>query len=223
MYIFLIPTYEPNNKLITLLKEIPKEHKIVIVDDGSGNDYQNIFDNAKKYAHVISYESNMGKGYALKKGLTYIKNTYKEYIVVTIDSDGQHKINDALKLCKYVEQNRDTLALGMRTWDKDSPIRSRIGNKLIRTIYHKLTGLNIYDTQTGLRAFSNRLTDYMLKIPGNRFEYEMNALLGLNDNHIKYHEIPIETIYEKKHHSHYKTIKDSFKIYKECLNYKKRK
>ncbi len=218
--IVLIPSYEPDNKLIELLKSIDKSFDIIVVNDGSSKETNSLFEDAKKYAHLISYETNMGKGYALKEGYKYIKDKYKEYVVVTMDSDGQHKIEDAKKLIDYIIDNKNDLAIGKRTWDKTTPIRSRIGNYLTRKIYKKATGKTIYDTQSGLRAFSNNLMDYMLNIKGNRYEYEMNVLLNLKD--IKVHEIPIQTIYFNNNKgSHFKWFDDSKRVYKVIREYKK--
>ena len=219
--IILIPTYEPDNKLIELLKTI-KEYNIIVVNDGSSNEYDSIFEEAKKYANVLSYDNNHGKGYALKYGLKYIKYNYKNYIVTTMDGDGQHTISDANKLIDYISEHKEELALGKREWDKNTPLRSRIGNTLTRFIFNKLTKLEIYDTQTGLRSFSNELIDYMLSINGERYEYEMNVLLNLKNNNIKYKEINIQTIYiDDNKGSHYSTIKDSFRIYKTIKSWKK--
>ena len=75
--------------------------------------------------------------------------------------------------------NLDTLVLGKRIRNKDVPLRSKIGNSITRLIFKLITKNDIYDTQTGLRSFSNKLEDYMLNINGDRYEYEMNALLNL--------------------------------------------
>ena len=215
-YIILIPAYEPNSKLLKLLKEIDNKYPAIVVNDGSNRFYNDIFNAAKKYAHVLSYDKNMGKGYALKTGLNYIEDTYNDnYIVVTMDADGQHKLSDAIKLCEYASQNLETLVIGKRDWAKEMPLRSRIGNTITRNIFNKVTKLKIYDTQSGLRAFSYKLNEYMLSINGNRYEYEMNVLLNLKNNNIKYHEIPITTIYiDNNKDSHFNPIKDSYKVYK---------
>ena len=223
-YIILIPAYEPDEKLLKLLKDIDKKYLVIVIDDGSGNEYKKIFDEAKKYSHVISYEKNMGKGYAIKLGLNYINDNYKKYIVVTMDADGQHRLSDAIKLYDYVKDNLDCLVLGKRLFTKDMPIRSKIGNFITRKVFKIFTKLNIYDTQTGLRAFSYKLNHYMVDTFGDRYEYEMNVLLGLKDNNIKYKEIPIETIYYYNNKgSHFNIIKDSYLIYKNIFNYKKKK
>lgn len=217
--IVLIPSFEPDNKLLELLKSIDDSFDIIVINDGSNKKYNNIYDEVKKYAYLISYEENMGKGYALKEGYKYIKDKYDNYIVVTMDSDGQHKIKDARKLVDYVSNHMEDLALGKRTWDRNTPLRSRIGNYLVRKLYKKTTKKSIYDTQSGLRAFSYKLMDYMLSVEGNRYDYEMNVLLNLNN--INVHEIDIQTIYfNNNKDSHFKWFNDSKKIYKIIKEYK---
>ncbi len=220
--VILIPSYEPDNKLIDLINSIDKERfDIIVVNDGSNICFDKIFNKIKKKVQLISYKTNMGKGYALKKGIEYIKNKYnKDYIVITMDSDGQHKIEDAIKLSEYVKNNLYTYTLGMRKRGANTPIRSKIGNKITKGIFHLVTGINIYDTQTGLRCFSYKLTDFMLNVEGNRFEYEMNLLLESSKNNIKLHEIEIETIYHDKNKgTHFKTIRDSYLIYKDIIKF----
>ena len=56
-YIILIPAYEPDEKLITLLKKINKKYDTIVIDDGSSD--KTIFKDVKKYAKLISYDNNM--------------------------------------------------------------------------------------------------------------------------------------------------------------------
>ncbi len=220
--IILIPSYEPDEKLINLVKKIDKdEFDVIVVNDGSGDGYYNIFNDVKKYAHLIQYDINKGKGYALKTGFKYIKEKYyKDYIVVTMDSDGQHTIKDARNLALYSEKHLDTLVLGMRKRDLNVPIRSRIGNGITRFVYSVSTGISVYDTQTGLRSFSDSLMDLFLSIDGDRFEYEMNVLFLCAKRHIPIKEIQIETIYIKNNRgSHFNTLKDSYRIYKDIIKF----
>ena len=217
--IVLIPSYEPDENLTKLIKNLNK-NKItsIVVDDGSGKDYKEIFDNLD--TKVISYEINQGKGHALKEGYKYIKDNNKEYVVVTMDSDGQHRIEDALNLYNYILKNDDTLVLGKRPRGEKTPLRSKVGNAITRFVFHLVSGQDVYDTQTGLRAFSNKLIDYMLKVKGERFEYEMNVLLYAKNNKIPIKELEIETIYiDNNSKSHFNAFKDSFKVYKEIIKF----
>ena len=219
--IALIPSYEPDHNLLKVVKSMKNEgFTVVVVDDGSGNDYKSIFKQCTPFSKVISYESNMGKGYALKMGLKYIKENYENFVVVTMDSDGQHTSKDAIKVCSIAEKNKDTLVLGMRPRNKNVPLRSILGNSITRFVFKKVASLDVYDTQTGLRAFSSNIIDFMLGIKGNRFEYEMNVLLNCSRENIKIKEVEIKTIYiENNKKSHFSTIKDSYRIYKEIIKY----
>ena len=219
-YIILIPAYEPDSKLIDLVKEINNKYKVIVIDDGSKN--KDIFKAIKDYSYVISYDNNRGKGFALKTGLKYIKENFDNYVVVCMDADLQHTRKDAIKLCDYVKDNPDTFVIGRRHWDKTTPWTNRFGNKITRYFFKKMAGFSIYDTQSGLRAFSNNMIDYLLSIQGDRYEYEMNVLLDLKKNNIKYKEIDIETIYiDKNQTSHFRSFTDSYRIYKNIIKWKK--
>ena len=219
-YVILIPAYNPDDKIIELLKIINKEYDTVVVDDGSSD--KSIFDQVKDYAHVISYEENMGKGFALKTGITYINETYKNYCIVSVDADMQHDYNDAINLCKECEKYPDSLILGRRHWDNTTPKMNRFGNWVMRRMFKRYTGLSIYDTQSGLRCFSYKLTPYMLEVEGNRYEYEMNMLYNLKTKDIKFREVDIKTIYiDKNETSKFNTIEDSLRIIKNIKKWKK--
>lgn len=87
-------------------------------------------------------------------------------------------------------------------------------------VYMFTTGIRIYDTQTGLRAFDHTLLAELLAIPGERYEYEMNVLLVCSRNKISMREIGIETIYINDNASSYfQPFKDSCRIYKEILKF----
>ena len=226
--IVLIPSYEPDDKLIELVNELNKEDvDIVVINDGSNETFDNIFKSIESNVHLINYKNNKGKGYALKKGIKYIKDKYKEdYLIITMDSDGQHTIKDAKKLMEYTENNQNVLTIGKRLRDKKIPLRSKIGNSITRFVYYITTGVSVYDTQSGLRCFSAELVDFLINIDGNRFEYEMNVLIMCAKNKIKMKEIVIETIYiDNNSGSHFNKIKDSYLIYKNIIKnaFKRRK
>ena len=220
--IALIPAYKPDMKLIALLETLKETDIIpVVVNDGSGNEFDEIFLKASTYCHVLSHDVNHGKGRALKTGLLYIKDTLKkDYIVITLDADGQHTVKDSLNVLKLSEENPKSLILGSRFFDKNTPLRSRFGNSLTRLVYKLSTGISVYDTQTGLRAFSDEIVDKLIDIKGERYEYEMNVLLECKHLKIKIIETKIETIYiDNNSSSHFDAVKDSIRIYKNILKF----
>lgn len=222
--IILIPAYHPEENFIELVKDLSNYNfTIIVVNDGSGVKYNKIFKEISKYAKVISYKENQGKGYALKKGLKYIKKNYKRYIVCTMDCDYQHTISDSIKLINLSKTYKDSLLIGKRIRTNKTPLRSRIGNSITRYVYRKITKIDIYDTQSGLRTFTEKLIDIMINTEGNRYEYEMNVLLNCHKYNILVKEIEIETIYlDNNANSHFNSIRDSYLIYKNILKYTKK-
>ncbi|MDN5352282.1 MAG: hypothetical protein PWQ12_1202 [Clostridiales bacterium] len=220
--IALIPAYEPTEMLARFagrLKEAGFE--IVIIDDGSGEDYRPFFEAAENVATVLTHQENKGKGRALKTGLNYIKENFPEdSIIVTVDSDGQHSVEDAIRVSKAAARNPQYLLLGSRSFRGNVPARSRFGNTVTRFVYRLSTGMHVGDTQTGLRAFSSTMIPFMLGVKGERYEYEMNVLLECSRQEIVIKEIEIETIYyDNNSASHFDTLKDSFRVYREILKF----
>ena len=220
--IAIIPSLEPDHHLIDITKELKEnDYEVIIVNDGSSNKYDKYFETTKDYATVLTHKTNQGKGVALKTAFKYIKENYgSPYLIITVDSDGQHKIDDCNKIMNYLQKHPNDLVLGKRIRSMRTPLRSKVGNAITRKVYQLVSNIDIYDTQTGLRAFSDKLIDRMLEIPGERFEYEINMPLYLANEKIKITEIEIETIYiESNKSSHFNPIKDSYKIYKEIFKY----
>lgn len=220
--IALIPAYEPEFFLLTFLPQVREAgFEIILIDDGSGAEYAPLFEKARTYATVLTHEINRGKGAALKTGLSYIFMRHTDNcVVVTIDADGQHRIEDALAVCELASQNPDSLVLGSREFTEEIPLRSRFGNSLTRFIFRMSTGISVRDTQTGLRAFSYSQLPLLMSIDGDRYEYEMNMLLEYARRKTPILEHTIETIYiNNNESSHFNPLKDSLRIYKEIFKF----
>ena len=218
----LIPAYKPNENLIYFVQSIEARGiEVVVVNDGSGEEYLPLFSQLEKNsrAKVIHFYVNQGKGAALKEGLSYLNKIEDDFVVITLDADGQHSLKDALYLLDKSMESEDTLILGSREQSKDSPLRSRIGNYITKKIFSISTGVNIEDTQTGMRAFHKSLIPYLLQIKGERYEYEMNMLLEASKQY-PILEAPIETVYINDNQaSHFRPIRDGLMIYKNILKF----
>lgn len=220
--IVLIPAYMPDEKMVRTAGDLFENgFEVVIVNDGSPEKYDSVFEGALKFAEVLSHSENKGKGEALKTGLKYIRKHFKApYIVVNADADGQHRTQDIIKAADAAEMNRSGLVLGSRRMEGKVPLRSRIGNSLTRLVYRLATQTNVYDTQTGLRAYSDKLVDRLIEIDGSRYEYEMNMLMELSREGCEFVEVWIDTVYINNNSaSHFNPVKDSAKIYVNILKF----
>ncbi len=217
----IIPAYEPDEKLITLLDELKNAglFPVIVVDDGSEKSrFGHLFEEAKdKYGVlVLRHAVNMGKGRALKDAFNYCLNEYSDMIgVITADSDGQHTITDIKRIKAELLEFKDSLILGCRNFDESGiPARSVFGNKATNKVMGALAGVKVSDTQTGLRAIPAEFMKYLLNEKGERFEFETNMLLATKTLGIPIREVEIQTIYlEENKSSHFRPIRDSAMIY----------
>ena len=254
-YIALIPAYEPDRKMLGVIADLGKTgFDVVVVDDGSGPEYAELFEQAAERlpgksgrgVTLLIHDVNRGKGAALKTGLDFINNFMvirgeeTQNVIVAVDADGQHLAVDALRAAHTAQGNPGTLVLGSRILNKKAaassgvqsadhasrgnaetvPLRSRFGNAVTRQIFRLATGVPVYDTQTGLRAFTADLIPSLLAVSGDRYEYELNVLMDFAGRGIPIREIEIETVYlEGNKSSHFDTVRDSYRIYKEIAKY----
>jgi putative flippase GtrA len=218
----IIPAYQPSEALIPLVRSIVKEgYSVVIVDDGSGQKYSNIFISLMPVATILKHSVNRGKGEALKTAIEYLIKIPAAENVITMDADGQHLVPDMEKVARASWKHPEELILGVREFKENVPLRSKFGNTITRSVFRIVSGSKVSDTQTGLRGFGSCLFDYMLGIDGDRYEYEMNVLLHAKERGILIQEIPIATVYadNKNSTSHFNTVKDSIRIYKDIFKF----
>lgn len=221
-WVALIPSYQPTEQLIPLLQEARSAgFQIVVIDDGSCRDTKDLFAAATRFGTVLHHLQNLGKGQAIKTRISFIQNQYPaDCIIVTLDADGQHRVADAQKICQIAQNHPETLVLGSRKLKENVPLRSRFGNAVTRFVYYIATGQKVWDTQTGLRAFSAKLIPQLLTIPGERYEYEMNVLLACARTGLPILEEEIDTIYiDANASSHFHAVKDSWRVYQEILKF----
>ncbi len=222
----LIPCYEPDEKVLEFTRLFEQEDfdYFLMVNDGSGKEYQEIFSAIaeKSVFTVLNYKENKGKGGALKTGIQYLTEEYPDIdLILTCDSDGQHLYKDVIRVKETACKNPNSLVLGIRQFDLSNvPSRSKFGNNFSRLYFKLITKTNCRDTQTGLRVIPSCLFNLALNTPGNRFEYEMNFLMEAVKE-VPLEQVEISTVYAPKgeHKSHFKTLKDSYLIYKTPILY----
>ena len=221
--IVVIPAYEPDEKLLGVLRDFTEQtdFPIIVVNDGSSEKRRAVFDSVRAFDHVtlLEHDVNRGKGAAMKTAFRYIGEHFPaDEFVMTVDADGQHLVGDALRVAQKAEENPDALVLGSRRFTGNVPFKSRAGNAITRSVFRFCTGVHVYDTQTGLRAFSVKRISEMSELSGDRYEYEINQLIYCTQHNIEIVEEWIDTVYiEENKSSHFHAVKDSFRIYKVLL------
>ena len=217
----LLPSYQPDERRQPYVEELSKARfeQIVIVDDGSGPDYDPVYHALERLdgVTVLRYPQNHGKGYALRHGMRHIMDTCRESrFIITADSDGQHTVADILSMGEALRSDSTGLLLGTRDFSASHvPGKSRAGNRITSKVFHVLYGQKVSDTQTGLRGFTRELIPQFLRIKGDRYDYEMNQLIHCAIEGLPIRSLPIETVYENNNEgTHFRAVVDSWRIYR---------
>ena len=220
--VIVIPSLNPDEKLKQTVAGLQQAGfgRFVLVDDGSDGAHKQNFPAPREGLALLRHKTNRGKGAALKTAFRYIARELTDVQgVVTVDGDGQHHPQDVLACAQALLEAQNTVILGCRDFSgKDVPARSRFGNRTTSLVFRVLCGMRISDTQTGLRGFPVSVLPLLMKIRGDRFEYETNMLLKLKQNRIPMREVKIRTVYlEQNASSHFKPIRDSLRVYRFIL------
>ena len=214
----LIPAFKPSRFLPLIVDGLLNRGfpYVLIVNDGSGDDFADLFYRLrlKSCVQVIHHAQNRGKGAALRTGFRHIQRTHAPFSgVVTADADGQHLTKDVVKIGRCLDANPNALILGCRSFNRKVPFRCALGNKISRLVYLLLVGRYLKDTQTGLRGIPISLLPILTELTSMRFAYEMEVLLALQNRGIPVKEIPITAVYKKKNlNSHFRPLMDSYQI-----------
>ena len=165
---------------------------IVVVNDGSKDETAN---EAKKGgAIVINHILNSGAGSATLTGLAYARQ-HNYDIAATMDADGQHAPDDVLEGIKSIDHGNADLLIGSRLIDSRGMSKIKVlGNKGLSLFTYLLFGINVTDSQSGLRIFSKRAIDG-LQWKSTGYEFCSEMIWRAKQAGMVISEYPIKAIY----------------------------
>ncbi len=219
--VIVIPTYNPTQLLLDTLMDLDSYPELralpkLIVNDGSvyGSEY---LIEAKKNPSVIlvNHDVNLGKGAAIKTAIQFLMGHRSELkYMLTVDSDRQHLGKDVLSVVQSIISNGTGMHIGFRQLKKEkTPVRSFWGNLFSRKFFYCFYGVELQDTQSGLRAYPKSCLPDLVKLKSQRYEFEMEAIINTLSRKVKIYETPIEAVYfNKNQSSHFRPIVDSVKV-----------
>lgn len=225
--VIVVPCLNPDEMLMQVVTGMLGEgfSHVLVVNDGSAPEYKPLFDEAAAVPEctVLGYETNRGKGYALRYAFTYITENWPWCAgVITVDADNQHTPHDTANVARDMLENPGTVVIGCRDFKKAGvPLHNRMGNLITSFVFKLLCGIKLSDTQTGLRGIpAEYLPGFISDVEGDRYEYETNMLLHMKTAGIPFMERSIDTVYiEGNKSSHFNVLRDSAKIYIPILKF----
>lgn len=233
----IIPLYNEEIRLDYCLDIIEKFLKkntnlffeIIFVNDGSIDQSKNkilkfINKNKKKFFNakikLISYTKNVGKGYAIKKGILISKSKW----ILTCDLDmsvlpEQYLAWKKRKLIKGTNCAYIASRIHKNSKIKSKFIRRRLGG-ILKLILFNFFSLKISDTQCGFKVFHSCYVKKIFnKIKCYGYAFDVETMLLLKNSNIKIIELPISWVHRSGSKVH--LIKDSVNFFLDLLILKK--
>jgi glycosyltransferase involved in cell wall biosynthesis len=189
----LIPAY---NEARTIGQIVAKSRRImdsvVVVDDGSRDATAQIAQDSG--ALVIKHEVNSGKGAALRTGFQHVLD-YGYDAVITMDSDGQHDVDDIPRFLEAFSNSLPGIILGSRMHDISTmPAVRKCTNKFTSFVGSLLAHQKLEDSQSGFRLISADVLR-TVKLETSGFEMESELLVKASKAGFRIISVPIKTIY----------------------------
>jgi polyprenyl-phospho-N-acetylgalactosaminyl synthase len=151
----VVPALDEEAGVATVVSGLRSEFgRVVVVDDGSTDRTADLARAAG--AHVVRHPSNLGQGAALQTGFAYALTDPGMRHVITFDSDGQHRVEDALSLLAVAHDTGVDVVLGSRflTPDSEVPAARRAVLRAGIAFTRATTRLQVTDTHNGLRVLN---------------------------------------------------------------------
>ena len=201
----VVPAYNESVRLATTLPKILEylstnipESELIVVDDGSTDNTaaaaREILSAGERVrTSVLSYQSNLGKGRAVRLGLLASRGE----VALFSDADLSTPITETPKLVEPIVRGECDLAFGSRALDRTligvhQPWRREQGGRVFNLIVRLATGLPFWDTQCGFKAF--RMSVCRPIIEGatvDRFGFDVELLFIAHRAGLRLKEVPV--------------------------------
>jgi glycosyltransferase involved in cell wall biosynthesis len=204
---------------------IPTE--LIVVDDGSGDRTSLIADQHLRVhpdiqSRVLRYDTNKGKGYAVRLGLENCSGD----VALFSDADLSTPIEELSNLLDPINRDDCDLAFGSRALDrsmigKRQSWRREQGGRVFNLIVRLFTGLNALDTQCGFKAF--RMSKFRPLLPClviDRFGFDVEMLVAAQQAGLRLKEVPVR--WDNDDRSKVSFLRDSIRMFQEVLVIRKR-
>ncbi|MCG2685993.1 glycosyltransferase [Candidatus Parcubacteria bacterium] len=179
----VVPAYREKNidqdikKIEPVLKRMGCDYEIIVVDDGSGD---GTFERASLLesptVKVFGYKKNRGKGYAVRFGMARSRGDLVGFIDAGTDIDPQ----GIAVLVEHLKRHRADAVIGSK-YHPESQVGVGLKRKVLSLgtglLVKILFGLNISDTQAGVKVFRREVLERVLpRLLVKRWAFDIEVL-----------------------------------------------
>ena len=217
----IYPIFNEENRLHDCFFDIKKFYKknkikriqFIFVDDGSSDNSKKIIENFiknKRNFFLISHKKNLGKGAALRSGVSKAKYEW----ILTLDADVSVKLSQLNIWVKKRLLNKNKILFGSRNL-KESNVKFILIRKFVGLIFifitHMLFNIKILDTQCGFKLYKKKIAKKIFsKLKENGFIHDIEIVLLAKNNNYIIKELPVT--WSHKYNGKVNLISDSLKM-----------
>ena len=191
-----IPAYNEEKNIASIIVKLKKiVDTIIVCNDGSNDSTSEIAKNLGVI--VIDHSKNLGYGAGIHSIFRKAREINSD-VLVTIDADGQHRIEDVKKVVEPIEKGEADLIIGSRFLDtaqKQIPEYRKIGIKLITKVTNSSLKNKITDSQSGFRAYSKNVVS-KLNVSDIGMGISTEILIKSSAHGFRIAEFPITVLYD---------------------------
>jgi hypothetical protein len=194
--LIIIPAYNEERSIAGVVENIHKHvtnADILVVNDGSQDRTARTARDSG--AMVVSLPYNMGIGSAVQSGFLFAKEKGYHY-AVQVDGDGQHPAHEIPRLLEALKNGID-VAIGSRFVQSTNyrpPFLRAVGIKIFSFLVSLIVGKRVYDTTSGFRACGRKAIVLLTETYPHDYP-EVEALITLHRNGMRFVEVPVEMNY----------------------------
>jgi len=191
-----IPAYNEEKNISEIIKKLQKiTNKIIVCDDGSNDSTAKI---AKEMGVlVVQHETNLGYGAAIRSIFLKAREEKSEFLI-TLDSDGQHRIEDIQIILEPLKTGKADIVIGSRFLNnggKNVPSYRKLGIKILTKLANTSLEQNITDSQSGFRGYGKDVIENVTPSESG-MGVSNEILIKANKQGLKIVEVPIIILYD---------------------------
>lgn len=211
----VIPAYNAAHSLRELINRIHKtigDVVLIVIDDGSSDETSELA--LQIGAMVLRHEKNRGKGAALQTGFDFLKKSSEIDLILTIDSDLQHRPEDILGFLEAQKKSNADVIIGWRQRvGTKMPLHRILSNTITSAMVRMRTGVTIKDSQCGFRLIRRCIIE-QIRLESSGYEAETEFLIKVAKKGFKIGFVPVSTVYgaERSYMTHWATTKNFIKV-----------
>lgn len=201
LFSVIIPAYKQErtiqknlHKIEEVLQKLPYDYEIICVVDG---EIDKTFKKAERIKSskikVYTYEKNKGKGFAVRYGMAKSKGD----IVAFMDAGMDFKPTSLPMLLSHFEWYKADIIVGSKRHPASKisyPFQRRILSQGYQLFVRFLFGINVRDTQSGIKIFKRKvIEDVLPRLLVKQFAFDIEMLsVARRLGYKKIYEAPIE-------------------------------